>query len=130
MSHIWALLDTFHWLDLEVPKPRRSHDPVLSGVYILVDGEQIAYVGSSFHICARVRSHLSQDRFDFDRALYMELPRRIADVYEAALVRHLEPRRNARGWVYKDRSADAEILYGLGLRSDLSIEDVQWESIQ
>lgn len=130
MTPLEILSFQFNRLELSVPKPRGTHDPVISGVYILINGDEIVYVGSSFHICARVRTHLSEARINFGDVLYMELPRRLADIYEAALVRFLEPRNNARGWVHRDRSADAEILYGLGLRESLAIEEVRWESVQ
>lgn len=136
MTPLEILSFQFSRLELVVPKPRGTHDPVIAGVYVLVDGDQIVYVGSSFHICARIRTHLSEAGIGrsyskrFDRVIYMELPRRLADIYEAALVRFLEPRNNARGWVHRDRSADAEVLYGLGLCESLAIEDVQWEPIQ
>lgn len=99
----------------------------ICGVYVLVDKDEIVYIGSSVDIRKRVYAHRRERAFN--RALSMSLPRNIMHVYEAALIRCLRPAGNMLVPGIGDLF-DAEILYGLGLRDTLTEDDiVRWEDV-
>ena len=133
MSAIETLSCSFCWVSIDVPKRRGTHDPVLCGVYILINGDEIVYVGSSFHIYARIRTHISESGIgrayskQFDGVMCLEMPRNIAEIYEGALIRELRPSGNRN--CPADAGHDAEILFGLGLRDSLDESDVAWELV-
>jgi hypothetical protein len=92
----------------EAPTPR-------SGIYILVVGDEIVYVGSTRNIVSRIGSHAN--RHDFDRAFWIEMPHERAHVIEGALIRALNPAwcktcPNPRG------ESDIELLHGFGIEPD------------
>lgn len=100
------------------PPPPRAGDP---GVYLLLDGGRVVYVGSSGDVPVRVGAHFDQARArqdkrfckQFDDALWLSLPYKVLPHYEGALIRGLRPRYNlvapAGG------KHDREILDGLDL---------------
>lgn len=93
--------------------PRRRN----SGVYFLVDGAEIIYVGSSTDLESRLQTHISGDRHGgpktFDRVLWIPLPLAVHPDYEGAFIRALAPRGNQTAPA--SRGNDAEILDGFGL---------------
>ena len=98
----------------------------ICGVYILVDEDEIVYVGSSVNIHRRVYAQKREK--SFERALFLALPRKVIRRYEAALIRGLSPEDNV---VIPgiDDAYDAEILYGLGLRDTLTEDDIVWQEV-
>lgn len=94
--------------------------PFKCGIYFLVDGDDIVYVGSSTDLDSRLYQHTLDRRSAkprtakrWDRARWLPLPERVHGYYEGALIRALRPRYNRGaprhvGW-------DNEILDGLGL---------------
>ncbi len=82
------------------------------GVYILVDGEDIAYVGSAVDVYARIGQH--RHRFNFDRAFIFPTPKRGRRAIEGALIRALAPRYTFAAPT-ADEHRDASILSRLGL---------------
>lgn len=111
----------------------QSSRPGNSGVYLLIDGGEVVYVGASRNVPSRVGgwSALTEEGrrtvFAWDRALWMSLPWSVATTYEYALIRALSPKRNKREVSGKEH--DAEILFGLGLRDSLDVGDVAWEPV-
>lgn len=65
-----------------------------SGVYFLVQQEEIVYVGQSVNPTARISNHTANARKDFDRAYMVPVPLSRLDDVEAALIRLLRPRDN------------------------------------
>lgn len=88
-----------------------------SGVYLLVDLDEISYVGSSTNAEHRLYSHAITQRttglLTFDRALFVALPVKVHPFYEGAFIRALQPKHNYT--VPKDRGYDSEILDGFGI---------------
>lgn len=89
-----------------------------AGIYILIDGPDAVYVGSSRDIEVRVQQHIKHndprmDAIRFDRAFALALPVAVHCHYEGALIRGLRPKYN--GTAPADHGNDAEILDGLGL---------------
>ncbi len=110
----------------------------VSGVYLLIDGDEVVYVGSSTDIISRIYKHDAGRRREqrdeewrfgkkFDRVICLSVPLAVHPAYEGALIRALKPRYSAKCPV--DSAHDAEILYGLGLRSDLTTDDIDWQEV-
>lgn len=99
----------------EVPDPevRTSN----AGVYLLLDGDEVVYVGASSDVPERVYFHSCRVEHpsgkQFDRALWMRLPPAVLHHYEGALIRGFKPKYNLT--CPADVEHDAEILDGLGL---------------
>lgn len=72
------------------------------GVYLLIDGNEVVYVGQSDNVYARIGWHASnvspRDGYplpaDFERALFIRTAAKDRDAYEGALIRSLRPRFN------------------------------------
>lgn len=99
----------------ELVQPRRTR---ISGVYLLIKGCEVIYIGSSGDLELRVETHAIGNtptcpRKDFDRVLWLRLPAKVMRHYEGALIRFFSPRYN--GQAPKAYGHDAEILHGLGL---------------
>lgn len=114
------------------PVRHQSARPSSSGVYLLINGGEIVYVGASRNVPCRIgnwagrKDGRRRDVFEWDQALWLALPWSVATTYEHALIRELTPRHNER--VNDETEHDAEILYCLGLRDELSEDDVRWEA--
>lgn len=109
-------------------------NPTSVGVYVLILGGQVAYIGSSVNVYARIMAHRSNSRRAnlpgpkrFDGALVLPLPAGVLKAYEGALIRTLRPRFNVAS--HGDQSSDAEILYGLGMRDTLTEDEVSWQEV-
>lgn len=93
----------------EVPEPEPP--AINAGVYLLLDGNDVIYVGSSSNVPERVCFHAG--RREFDRSLWLPLPVAVLPFYEGALIRAFKPRDNLTCPASEEH--DAEILDGLGL---------------
>lgn len=116
---------------LTMPVMADDNPGVMFGVYLLIDRTDVVYVGCDDNIANRLFWHTRGD-MRFDRALWMPLPRRVHVHYRSALVRALSPRHMAQyleQYRMCDRNHDAEILYGLGLRDDLTTDDIAWQEV-
>jgi hypothetical protein len=91
-----------------VPAPRG-----LVGVYMLVLGDEIVYVGSSSGIEFRLYQHAVEEIKEFDSALWVSLPPGVHPHYEGAFIRALRPRYNRVA--PRHCGYDNEILEGFGL---------------
>lgn len=66
----------------------------IPGIYFLVKGDEIVYVGQSVNPIARVNSH--QQGKGFERAYLLPVPRDRLDEVEAAFIRLFRPKLNGR----------------------------------
>lgn len=66
----------------------------LSGVYFLISGNDIVYVGQSVNVASRVGSHFSESSKIFDRAVYLPVPPSDLDSVEMAFIKALWPKYN------------------------------------
>ena len=126
-SPLNILARTFRPVDL----PRRVQagcsrcGSALVGVYLLIAREEVTYVGTSTDIIHRLYGQLldrRRRRKRFDRALWLPLPASVLSHYRGALIRALRPKHN--GKAPRSHGYDAEILWGLGLKDELSDEEI------
>ncbi|MEX2333130.1 MAG: hypothetical protein WD600_02670, partial [Pseudohongiella sp.] len=62
-----------------------------TGIYILLKGQEIVYVGQSRNIFQRVKGHLGKD---FDYFVPIKVPMQDMDVCEGSLIRFFKPKLN------------------------------------
>jgi hypothetical protein len=112
-----------------VPTPLRNAADLLfsvpgavSGIYFLIRGDKVVYVGKSVSVVARVTQHVNEGVKAFDYALYLPLCEDDHVVAEDAFIKCLKPEYNVANL---SRSAErgeqvdeavAECCAGLGLR--------------
>lgn len=110
-------VDAIARLGVDIPIPRRR--PVRPcGVYLLVRRGAVIYVGTTTEIETRVACHLNgvpgkHEPKEFDRVIWIPLPRSDIGAYEGALIRALRPPLNERAPALCGR--DLEVLARLGL---------------
>lgn len=86
------------------------------GVYVLLSGQGVEYIGESNNVLARVGMH--SRAFEFDRILYFaESNKRERRAIEGALARRFNPAR-CRVFSKRDRNRDKSILERFGLQPD------------
>lgn len=110
-------------LPTRVPKNCVRCGTMKCGVYLLVAGGEIVYVGSSTDIELQLYAHANErerERYrglpfhkEFDGALWQALPEVVMPHYEGAFIRALRPRYN--GSAPRGGEHDAEILEGFDL---------------
>lgn len=66
----------------------------VSGVYFLVKGDQVVYVGQSISPLSRIGTHGGTQWKDFDRAYVFPVPEELLNAVEGALIRWLKPPLN------------------------------------
>lgn len=64
------------------------------GVYFLVTGDEVVYVGQSVSPLNRIGTHVNQRGQLFDRVFMIPVPKPMLDAVEGALIRWLRPRLN------------------------------------
>jgi hypothetical protein len=84
---------------------------VLSGVYFLLDGDEVVYVGQSVNVVGRVYQH-SEKKFDRAYYLYVVEDERIQ--VEDAFIRHFKPKYNGTK-ATEVRDCDRAILKSAGV---------------
>lgn len=87
------------------------------GVYFLVQGDAVIYVGQSVAPLLRIASH--QKEKDFEFAFYVPVPVERLDEVEGAFIRFLAPALN-RG-APAERGRDQAVLEEFGLRAPLAL---------
>jgi hypothetical protein len=102
-----------------VPIPE-IEPPRYVGIYFLLDGDEIVYVGQSTNVLGRIPAHRARrnhkherHRMQWDRAAWLPLAEHDLDAYEGALIRRLTPRYNAGA--PSDTTRDVEICDALNL---------------
>ena len=68
---------------------------VPSGVYFLVDGEELVYIGQSVNPIARIGTHRSDSKKVFTHAFLLPIPHDQLDNVEGALIRLINPKYNS-----------------------------------
>jgi hypothetical protein len=96
-----------------LPIPKAQTDPTRCGVYVLIRGDNIVYIGQSVRVDLRVAQHRTDRRIKFDRVMMLRVPPGDLDAYEGALIRSIRPRRN--GAAPRPSPREQEILRSLGL---------------
>lgn len=64
------------------------------GVYFLVHGDEVVYVGQSVNVYGRVMGHFTGPEKQFDRATWVPVEREDLDVVESLYIHALRPRLN------------------------------------
>jgi len=98
-------------------------------IYLLIDSDEVVYVGSSHDVDRRLYAHVvtQRSRADakrFDRALWLALPVAVHPHYEGAFVRALCPIGNRTCPAHQGH--DSEILDGFGIAH---LENDRWATI-
>lgn len=111
MTPLEILRRSFRPLDIPTEHPRWPDSPMLCGIYLLVDDQEIVYIGSSTDVLNRVWTHKRNK--SFGELLWLRLPSAVHPHYEGAFIRSVRPRFNRSAPI--DARYDAEILDGFGL---------------
>ena len=67
---------------------------MMSGIYFLIQDNEIIYVGQSVNIFARIATHIEQK--EFDSYAYLECPAEQLNTYESLYIHTLRPKLNGR----------------------------------
>lgn len=67
------------------------------GVYVLLDGEEVVYVGQSGTMATRIENHIQGGLKIFDRFAIIPCSPADLTVTEAAYIRKYQPRYNRKG---------------------------------
>lgn len=67
-----------------------------SGVYFLIHGEAVVYVGQSVNVITRIATHQTEGRKTFDRYAYVPCPPHLLDTMESLYIHALRPPLNGR----------------------------------
>lgn len=73
---------------------RELSAPRVTGVYFLIADGAVVYVGQSVNLASRVHSH--ESTIQFDRVLFLKVPRSELDAVERAFIYALTPKLNTR----------------------------------
>ena len=82
-------------MTIELEGVIKYEESVQTGVYLLYKGEDIVYVGISKNVRQRVKQHMSNDRLDFDKFLFIPCPKEIAPYLEHACISAIRPMYNS-----------------------------------
>ncbi len=91
--------------------------PVLCGVYFLVEGKEVVYVGQSINVMARIATHRADKRFS--RFAYIPCKPEILDRLESLYIHTLRPALNG------DHCVTGTKLAPLNLRDLLGAETIK-----
>ncbi len=69
----------------------------LCGVYFLIDGDEVVYVGQSVNVAARILQHIADKTKQFSRACYVPVHPDDLDETERSLITLFAPRHNSLG---------------------------------
>lgn len=113
--------------EVHLDRPARNTDWMI-GIYFLIDGDELGYIGQSLDVQKRVLHHTRRTRFferhpdegissrhayPFDRAFWMRLPADQLDDFEETLIRALRPKYNTHA--PRGCTRGAAILEAMGL---------------
>lgn len=73
-----------------------DYKPLLSGIYFLLSGNRVVYVGQAKNIKARIRQHKEDPNKVFDAYAYLPCEEEYLDTLEALYIMHLRPAQNKR----------------------------------
>jgi hypothetical protein len=66
-----------------------------AGVYFLVEGDEVVYVGQSVNPMARIGQHMKEKKGLFSRAFFIAVPLFMLDSVEGGFIKMLSPRLNS-----------------------------------
>jgi len=64
------------------------------GVYFLVEGDEVVYVGQSVNPAARIGDHMKNKMGKFERAYFIPVPQFMLDAVEGGFIKLLSPKLN------------------------------------
>lgn len=67
---------------------------IASGIYFLVSGDDVVYVGQAKTVLYRIIDHIAQGRKEFDRIFYLPLPKSELNASEKEWAEALRPKYN------------------------------------
>lgn len=73
----------------------KYEDIKMTGIYFLLKGERIVYVGQSTNLHTRLSHH--QSRIDFDSVSFVSCDQEDLDVLESMYIHRLKPEKNGSG---------------------------------
>lgn len=80
-------------IEQAIPVPDQ---PKVGGIYLLLDGDEVVYVGQSNNIHWRAVQHRHQSSKQFDRYAYIMCAETDVNTIEAYLILHFAPRYNKK----------------------------------
>jgi hypothetical protein len=78
----------------DIPELMELHGGAEPGVYFLVKGEEVVYVGQSISPLNRIGTHTANRGKSFDRVFIVPVPCELLDKVEGAMIRWLNPPLN------------------------------------
>jgi prophage regulatory protein len=73
---------------------RRIEIVTLIGIYFLIDGDQIVYIGKSINVFARIAEHQRNNEKKFDTFTYIQIPIDQLDEFEVEYINAYKPKYN------------------------------------
>lgn len=74
-----------------------------SGIYFLVKGSEVVYVGQSTSVLSRIGTHILDTNKDFDAFSFLSAPKKSLDLLETIYIKVLNPRLNNGSPISKER---------------------------
>ena len=92
----------------------------IAGVYFLLDGEVVVYIGQSTDIHTRIKSHELEGEKKYDSVYFIECPKRNLKTLEMNMIIRYDPKYNIQG------SGKAKKIkqYLKGGRNELQVKDL------
>lgn len=72
-------------------KERKKLTPLVTGVYLLFQGDNIVYIGKATDIMNRIRTHLYEGVKIFDSFSYIEIQKDEIHIWERVLINKFNP---------------------------------------
>lgn len=69
--------------------------PVICGIYFLMRGDQVVYIGQSINVVSRVCTHMREGKKNFDHFRYMPCDFNDLDKIEASFISMFDPEYNS-----------------------------------
>ena len=95
--------------------------PRICGVYFLIDGQDVVYVGQSADVVRRVNEHHDRDRKTFETAMYLPCSLGELDELEEYFINTLKPRFNGQ---YRRMGTAAYVRHILQASGPLTFEEI------
>jgi excinuclease UvrABC nuclease subunit len=72
-------------------KERKGLTPLVTGVYLLFQGDTIVYIGKAIDIMNRIRTHKVERVKIFDSFSFIEIPKEEIHIWERVLINKFNP---------------------------------------
>lgn len=103
--------------DIELTPVQYIHQPAISGVYLLLLGTEVIFVGQSEDVRAKIDQHFRERVKVFDTAIYYPCSLLDLDNVEADFVERYAPRHN----VQQSRRSVSNRARAMALRADVEL---------